>query len=217
MSNQKQKADKKVVILGSAEVGKTCLIRRYIENTYAEGMPSTIGCSFFLKQWGNKNIALWDTAGQEVFSGLTSFYCRGAHAVILCYSLVDRESFNDIDTRHKRLLATVSENCVIVLVGTKIDLLNRTVDKDLIKRAVLPDEAMAKSLEFMEKFQSLKHPKGKLPIFETSSKENVEVKDLFEFVFETLEPETCFQSEPYSPKGVITLGLAKQVTKKKCC
>ncbi|XP_002156817.3 ras-related protein Rab-20 [Hydra vulgaris] len=217
MSNQKQKADKKVVILGSAEVGKTCLIRRYIENTYVKDISSTIGCSFFLKQWGNKNIALWDTAGQEVFSGLTNFYCRGAHAVILCYSLVDRASFNDIDTRHKRLLDTVSENCIIVLVGTKMDLLDNKINKDLTKRAVLPEEALAKSLEFMERFQSLKHPKGNLPVFETSSKENIQIKELFEFVFETLEPETCLLSEPYTPKGVITLNSPKVVTKKKCC
>jgi len=58
MSGHKKKADKKVVILGDSGVGKTSLIRRYIEGTYSEGMSNTIGAAFFLKQWNGYNIAL---------------------------------------------------------------------------------------------------------------------------------------------------------------
>ena len=84
----KRKSDKKVIILGDAGVGKTCLIRRYIDGVYMDKTQTTMGTAFFLKQWHNKNIALWDAAGQEEFQGLTSFYCRNANAAILCYDII---------------------------------------------------------------------------------------------------------------------------------
>ena len=39
------------------------------------------------------NLGIWDTAGQERFDSLSSFYCRGARAAIICYDLTDRASF----------------------------------------------------------------------------------------------------------------------------
>jgi len=31
------------------------------------------------------NLAIWDTAGEERFDALTSFYCRGSRAAVICY------------------------------------------------------------------------------------------------------------------------------------
>lgn len=218
---QKKKADKKVVILGNSGVGKTSLIRRYIEGTYVEGAPNTIGAAFFLKQWYGYNIALWDTAGQEEFSGLTNFYCRNANAVILCYDIHDKKTFDSLDERHSRLLETVSKQCVMVLVGTKADLLNKKVDGKQYYREISQEESLKKALEFCERWDSLRHPLGVLPSFETSSKQNSHVNDVFEYIFETVLPETqqTKRNTP-SPSGIIQLSEHNSGTyekKSKCC
>ncbi|KAI8504159.1 phagosome acidification [Branchiostoma belcheri] len=68
----KKKADMKVVIMGDFAIGKTALLQRYISGAFQD-TTSTIGASFMLKQWGPYNIAIWDTAGNERYSGLTTF------------------------------------------------------------------------------------------------------------------------------------------------
>ncbi|KAJ8322058.1 hypothetical protein KUTeg_000529 [Tegillarca granosa] len=78
--------DLKVIILGDYAVGKTAFICRYIEGKFKTQEP-TIGAAFFLKQWGPYNIAVWDTAGGERYTGLSSFYCRNAGAAILAYDM----------------------------------------------------------------------------------------------------------------------------------
>ncbi|XP_002154727.4 ras-related protein Rab-20 [Hydra vulgaris] len=218
MNNQRQKADKKVVILGNSKVGKSCLINRYMNKTFSENTISTIGCCHFLKQWGEKNIAVWDTGGQEKFNAINSFYCRYAHAVILCYCLNDRSSFEAIDTNFIPLLSSVSENCLIVLAGTKLDLLNTSTVDNSNQRAVLPEEAIEKSLELTQRFKSPVDPQGKRPVFETSAKENIQVQELFEFVFKILVTETCCELEPNNPLETVTLEVSYfNKFKKKCC
>jgi GTPase SAR1 family protein len=39
-------------------------------------------------------MQIWDTAGQERFKTITQTYYKGAHAIILAYSIDDEESFN---------------------------------------------------------------------------------------------------------------------------
>ena len=58
----------KLIIIGDAHVGKSCLLLRFIENNYRCNHDLTIGVDFGMKiiNVQNKNIKLhiWDTAGQ---------------------------------------------------------------------------------------------------------------------------------------------------------
>jgi GTPase SAR1 family protein len=54
----KPKTDIKVIVLGESNVGKTCLLQRYLTGEFAETVTS-IGASLALKKWGDWNIALW--------------------------------------------------------------------------------------------------------------------------------------------------------------
>ena len=60
----------KILILGDAGVGKSCLLLRYTDNTYKDGFISTIGVDFKLKQLevDGKQVRLkiWDTAGKSL-------------------------------------------------------------------------------------------------------------------------------------------------------
>lgn len=81
-----------------------------------------------------------DTAGQERFDSLSSFYCRGARAAIICYDLTDRASFESLSTKWIRKVTEEAEaGCHICLVGTKADL----VQSGAASRAVKPEEVEA--------------------------------------------------------------------------
>ncbi|ELU15702.1 hypothetical protein CAPTEDRAFT_56170, partial [Capitella teleta] len=167
--------DLKVVIMGAASVGKTTIIHRYIEKRFQETI-STIGASFSLKQWGPYNIALWDTAGEERFSGLSSFYCRGAGAAILAYDLTSDDSFHALRARFKGLLEAAEDDCLVVVVGTKLDMVTEE------NRAVPPQDAKALARELNT--QQL----TELPYFETSSLSGHNVDRLFEYIFQHCLP-----------------------------
>ena len=202
---QKRQADKKVVILGDADVGKTCLIHRYLDNHFVEGNTPTIGCAFFLKQWQAMNIAIWDTAGEEKFAGLSNFYCRNANAVILCYDVCMKESYESIESRHMHLLDSVAPGCVLVYVATKMDLINTKRNGIVRKREVSMDEVVQKAIDSAEQRGSFRHPQGLIPVFETSAKTGDCVSDVFEYIFETLVPSSVKSTNELSPSGVISL------------
>ena len=80
--------DLKLVLLGHKNVGKTSIFNRYVYDEFGR-TSMTIGAYFGMKQLTIKekivNLAIWDTAGEEKFDSLTSFYCRGAACALVCY------------------------------------------------------------------------------------------------------------------------------------
>ena len=42
-------------------------------------------------------LHIWDTGGQEKFKSVASLYYKGAHAAMVCYSVIDDNSFKALD------------------------------------------------------------------------------------------------------------------------
>ncbi|KAH9512244.1 Ras- protein Rab-20 [Bulinus truncatus] len=204
----KKKADLKVIILGDYDVGKTCLIRRYIEGTFHPTDP-TVGAAFFLKQWGPYNVAVWDTAGDERYSGLSHFYCHGAGAAILAFDLNSSRTFESLWARFGSILEAANVDCLKVVVGTKLDLLDQR------SRDVTPEEGKKLARELNEHLDVKKLPRE--PYFETSSLKNQNVNEVFEFIF-----QHCLPLSPEQKKGNRnTIDLMEDSNehkaKKRCC
>ncbi|XP_013384995.1 ras-related protein Rab-20 [Lingula anatina] len=213
MSNtaKKKKADLKVVIVGEASIGKTCLIRRYIEGTFDPDTSTTLGASFYLKQWGNYNVALWDTAGEERFSGLSSFYCRGASAAILAFDPCSQQSFQALRERFVPLLEAAEKDCLHVVVATKADLVSPST------RAVSSQQVLAFAREINQHLPP-KDDKPVIPYFETSSLSGQNVKRLFEYIFEHCLPEGEERKKRTSSSVDLDLeNVSSAENKKSCC
>ena len=93
----------KVVLLGESGVGKTCIIARFINNTFEENLISTTGASYAGKtmtfdEYGGKSIKfeIWDTAGQEKYRSLTKIFYKDAGAAILVYDITRKDSYEEI-------------------------------------------------------------------------------------------------------------------------
>ncbi|XP_070533455.1 ras-related protein Rab-20-like [Ptychodera flava] len=180
----KKKADLKVVIIGDMSVGKSTLIQRYLSGKFQDTLSQTIGAAFFLKQWGPYNIAIWDTAGEEKFSGLSSFYCRNARAAIMAYDISERESFDSLYARHLPLLQQgAEEDCLVIAVGTKLDLVTPNT------REVTNEEGEKFAYDANpSRFQDGTRTDLRIPFYETSSVTGENVDNVFTYIFKTLLP-----------------------------
>lgn len=105
----------KIVLIGNSSVGKTCIVRRFIDQDFKEdGQRATVGVQFQIVTIPllSKRVAklqIWDTAGQERFRSITSAYYRGAQGVILVFDLTDEKSFMDLP----QWIAEIYKNCGI--------------------------------------------------------------------------------------------------------
>jgi small GTP-binding protein len=92
----------KVVLLGETGVGKTCILSRYISNTFKPQLLSTPGANFVTKNVESKDkkkaikFEIWDTAGQEKYRALTKVFYNNAKVYILVYDITSKSTFDEI-------------------------------------------------------------------------------------------------------------------------
>lgn len=115
----------KVVLIGNAGVGKTCLVKRFTQGLFQPGQGATIGVDFMIKTVeidGHKiKLQIWDTAGQERFRSITQSYYRSAHALILVYDVSSQPSFDCLPHWLREVEEYASPKVLRVLVGNKTD------------------------------------------------------------------------------------------------
>ena len=127
--SEKKTPNVKIVLLGDSVVGKTCLITRYISETFEQNTASTNGASYASKNVNydklKKTITLdiWDTAGQEKYKALTKFFYKDAAIAILVYDITQKQSFESIKSYWYEQVKENGEKTVVLgIVGNKSDL-----------------------------------------------------------------------------------------------
>ncbi len=128
---------KKICMLGDFAVGKTSLVRRFVEGRFDDRYLSTIGVKVsrrkvFLPEYGEMHLLLWDLAGSEEFTGIQSNYLQGAAGALLVCDLTRRETMQSLRKYAQRLEA-VRPGAPVILVGNKKDLadIRQVADADL--------------------------------------------------------------------------------------
>merc|ERR1719453_2531687 len=132
----------KVVLVGDATVGKSHLLSQYIKNTLPKAPTATIGVEFAtrivpLAVGGKVKAQIWDTAGQERYRAITSAHYRRAVGALLVYDVTKPQTFASCLKWMEELRQNAEPDIVIMLVGNKVDL----VEKDANARGVLFDTA----------------------------------------------------------------------------
>ncbi|XP_056370385.1 ras-related protein Rab-3C [Oenanthe melanoleuca] len=154
----------KLLIIGNSSVGKTSFLFRYADDSFTSAFVSTVGIDFKVKTVfrNEKRIKLqiWDTAGQERYRTITTAYYRGAMGFILMYDITNEDSFNAVQDWSTQIKTYSWDNAQVILVGNKCD---------------MEDERVI----FTERGKHLAEQLG-FEFFETSAKENINVKQTFE-------------------------------------
>ena len=123
----------KILTLGESGVGKTAILRRYVENKFEKHHLATIGIDYQSKiiKIKNKEIKLkiWDTAGQERYRNIAAHVYKGADGIVLVYDVTDEYSFSKISDWMEQINNNLSKNDIgIILIGNKNDIEERMID-----------------------------------------------------------------------------------------
>ena len=190
----------KVVIIGDAGVGKSCILYRATMGKFKEAYEVTIGAGFssFSVRLQNKTIKLqiWDTAGQENFKSMVRVFYKGSNSAILVYDVNRRDTFDKLEEWLEEVKQNVRSNARLVLVGNQIDKEGkREVDTEMGK-----EFAKVHGIEYF---------------LETSAKTGQGIEDLFTRISKELYIDNGGPI-PYI-EGKARLGLPSNKEKKGCC
>jgi len=115
----------KIIIVGDADVGKSCIATRFQYNKFDSNYEVTIGVEFFSKiiEVDNKliKVQIWDTAGQEAFDALIRSYFRNVDGCLLTFDLTNRKSFENIKKWIDKVKEESNRLMSFILVGNKVD------------------------------------------------------------------------------------------------
>ncbi|KAL2611494.1 hypothetical protein R1flu_023186 [Riccia fluitans] len=157
----------KLLLIGDSGVGKSCLLLRFCDDSFATSFITTIGIDFKVRTIdvdGKKvRLQIWDTAGQERFRTITTAYYRGAMGILLVYDITDSSTFQNVRNWIGSITEYAAENVNVVLVGNKSDM-------EESKRQVTREQGQALADEYKIKF------------FEASAKTKHNVEEVFESI-----------------------------------
>ena len=150
-------------------VGKTSLVKLYVEKKFTLKYKSTIGADFLTKGLnidGNEILLqIWDTSGYERFHHMGASFYRNTECCALVFDLTDSKSFENIESWIAKFLkeSNIKEPDAFpfILIGNKCDkLAERKVEEFEVKQYC--------------------KTKSNMSYFETSCKDNINVDTAFE-------------------------------------
>lgn len=172
----------KIILVGAPAVGKTSLIKKYVENSFSESYKETIGVNILIKDLkvDNKNVQLlcWDVAGQEKFGRVRQMYYRGSSAALVVYDVTKPSTYLKVPDFVQDLRDI--EDVPLILVGNKVDLRNEMKG---LSRSLIKDDLAPVSTEKGEEMSKIIKS---IAFFETSAKTGEEVEKAFYKIAEKL-------------------------------
>jgi len=146
---------KKILLLGDFSVGKTSLVRRYVDAAFDDKYLTTIGVKVSKKMFNIGDIEaemlIWDIEGSTPQRKISLGYYKGASAAIFVADITRRETVENLK-EHINVFLIENPNAKYVIAHNKSDMLN-----DIARENIVLDEN----------------------VFLTSAKEDSNVEELF--------------------------------------
>lgn len=131
---------KKICLLGDFAVGKTSLVRRFVEGRFDDRYLSTIGVKVsrrvLTRPYGAMNLMIWDLAGSEEFKETT--YLQGTAGALIVCDLTRRSTLETLINYATNLYA-ISKGVPLVFIGNKVDLSEQIVIKERELKTIAED------------------------------------------------------------------------------
>ena len=131
---EKRKFIRKVCLLGDGGVGKTSLVRRYVEDVFSDSYIISFGTKVSKKviDLGEVELTLmiWDILGQKSDDALHAAYYRGANGALLVCDMTRPETIAHL-VKWKEDFLKASPGALIVAAANKSDLASSTQMSEL--------------------------------------------------------------------------------------
>nr|MDO8115765.1 Rab family GTPase [Candidatus Sigynarchaeota archaeon] len=140
----------KLLLCGTAAVGKTSLIKRFVKNQFQADYKLTIGVDILTKDVGLRNgqaatLSIWDLGGQKRFEFIRTTFYKGASGALLVFDLTRPETWTEVT---EKWYTEIQANCPAipcVMIGNKVDLLEklgRQIDPQICEQWALTHNSM---------------------------------------------------------------------------
>ena len=118
----------KICLLGDGAVGKTSLVKAFVQKGFQKDYLMTEGVDITMKdiEIDKKRfkLSIHDIAGQERFTDFRSVFFNGANMAFCVFDVTRRQSLDSLaEIWLEQLLPTITDkNFTIYLIGNKVDL-----------------------------------------------------------------------------------------------
>jgi len=118
----------KLIVIGPAAVGKSSLIRRFVENEFSLHYKFTIGVDFMTKTVDYETgkaakLTLWDIGGQERFKVLRRSFYEGTNGALVVFDLSRANTFEKMKEWISDARQAIEKNFPVIIIGNKSDLI----------------------------------------------------------------------------------------------
>ena len=142
----------KIVLVGDTSVGKSCLIRNYLDNTFSEDYePTVLDVYKGTKAVKRKqvDIEIHDTSGDEHLGVNRQIQYKGADIFIIAVAANAPDSLSNVN-KWTTEIRSVCPNAPIMIVLTKGDLVeyldeHKRVTLDMVKQQVTKESCQGSS------------------------------------------------------------------------
>lgn len=167
-------------MVGDFGVGKTSLIRRFVDRQFSDQYLSTVGVKISrkniellgVKQQEKQDVQLliWDLEGHTKFKAIAPSYLQGSSGALVVADVSRPETIERL-IEHIQLFTSVNPKAAIVIALNKLDLVD--------------EEKLAKMVEIAEATA----PERVLATYTTSAKTGKDVDDIFhKLAYKMVEP-----------------------------
>jgi small GTP-binding protein len=133
---------RKICLIGDFGVGKTSLIRRFVDRQFSDQYLSTVGVKISKKQLDlearSLQLLIWDIEGQTKFKSIAPSYFQGAKGAIIVGDVTRRETLEHV-AKHSQDFLSVNPKSHIVVALNKADLMDAE-EFDALAQHFAPDE-----------------------------------------------------------------------------
>jgi small GTP-binding protein len=168
---------KKICLIGDFAVGKTSLVRRFVDRQFSDQYLSTIGVKISRKKINLSSpetdnpqvmqLMIWDIEGQTRFKDIAPSYLQGSSGAVIVADLTRQDTINHLP-QHIDLFLSINPQGVIVIAFNKTDLV--------------------KYESILQRFQNNKSFKQEQVtlVYQTSAKTGIYVDEMFNHLAQNL-------------------------------
>jgi small GTP-binding protein len=158
-------------MVGDFGVGKTSLIRRFVEREFNDKYLTTVGVKISRKTVELQNVKqqekldlqmlIWDIEGSTKFKAIAPTYLQGSSGAVIVADVTRQESIDHI-TDHVNMFLSINPKGFIIIALNKSDLVDQEKVEKLAIMAANPEQERV------------------LAIYPTSAKTGKDVDQMFE-------------------------------------
>jgi small GTP-binding protein len=159
---------KKICLVGDFGVGKTSLIRRFVDRQFSDKYLSTVGVKISkkkvdLSEEKSVQLLIWDLEGHTKFKAIAPSYLQGASGAIIAADVTRQETIDNC-TERLQLFLSVNPKGIAIFALNKADLIE--------------PEKVQLLLENVKKEQ----PEQVIATYSTSAKTGENVDEMFHLI-----------------------------------